>query len=202
MIGLHTGVIGGIDTKMGYEEGTVYPIEAWNNDLNLKEAFQNSCVWYYHKMINQVGKEKVDEILQAIDYGNCDTTEWDGNNTNDRDDLNGFWLESSLKISPYEQVHVLADIFDEQIVFTEDERNILKDIMLVEENENYKVYGKTGSGYGDNAWFVGMVESEARKEYFAIRLNAEEFKDKAEKSTTITGGTAKEIALKIIAERF
>ena len=42
-----------------------------------------------------------------------------------------------------------------------DSRNIeiLKRIMLVDENDSQKIYGKTGSGNGE-AWFVGFSESD------------------------------------------
>ena len=38
-------------------------------------------------------------------------TEWNGSNANPLAELNGFWLESSLRISPFEQVQILAKIF-------------------------------------------------------------------------------------------
>ncbi|WP_054741192.1 penicillin-binding transpeptidase domain-containing protein [Cellulosilyticum ruminicola] len=199
LMGLHEGVLKDVNTTMGYDGKNQYPFDAWNTDLNLKDAFASSCVWYFRKVIDGVGQEKTAEMLKDLGYGNCDISQWQGSGTNGTPDLDGFWLESSLKISPMEQVQVLVKIFEEQAVFTEEERSTLKDVMLVEENEGYKVYGKTGTGYGDNAWFVGFVEKNGENEYFALRLNEESLK--GEKSMTITGGKAKEIALKIIANR-
>jgi bla regulator protein BlaR1 len=48
----------------------------------------------------------------------CDTSEWDGRGINSFPELNGFWLESMLKISPIEQVNVLAEIFDGKTDFS------------------------------------------------------------------------------------
>lgn len=42
-----------------------------------------------------------------MDYGNKDISEWEGSNINSYEELNGFWLSSSLKISPLQQVKVL-----------------------------------------------------------------------------------------------
>ena len=38
--------------------------------------------------------------LLLLNYGNKDISEWDGSDINPLPQLNGFWLESSLKISP------------------------------------------------------------------------------------------------------
>lgn len=200
LMGLHEGVLKDVNSKMGYDGKTKYPFEAWNTDLNLKDAFASSCVWYFRKVIDGVGEEKVASTLEALQYGNCDISKWQGDGINGSPDVDGFWLESSLQISPMQQVQVLSKIFEEKAIFTDKERQILKDVMLVEENENYKVYGKTGTGYGDNAWFVGMTEQNGENEYFALRLNEEALK--GEKSMTITGNKAKEIALKIIADKY
>ena len=51
--------------------------------------------------------------LQALDrlqYGNCDISDWEGrlNTNNSNRALTGFWIESSLMISPKEQVEVMG----------------------------------------------------------------------------------------------
>lgn len=66
------------ESKMGYN-GVNYPIEAWNADLSLEDAFRNSCVWYFRKIIDEVGQEEVQKELQSLKYGNCDISEWNGN---------------------------------------------------------------------------------------------------------------------------
>ena len=41
---LENNIISSADDKMLYN-GTNYPFESWNNDLTLKEAYKESCVW-------------------------------------------------------------------------------------------------------------------------------------------------------------
>lgn len=196
LMGLDSGVIDSADSTMDYD-GTVYPNDSWNKNLGLKDAFQESCIWYFRKVIDKVGPEKVQEYLDNLEYGNCDISEWNGSGINPLPDLNGFWLESSLKISPKEQVEVLARIFDGESEFSEENIAILKDIMLVQQDEKISVYGKTGTGKNtatgnsDNAWFVGMFENQRERNYFAVRLTDESRKD-------VNGPKAKEIALNII----
>lgn len=199
LMGLEEGIISSADSKMGYD-GTIYPVATWNTDIILKDAFKESSIWYFSKIINYIGPSKVQKYLNRLKYGNCDISEWKGREVNTFPELNGFWLESSLQISPKEQVDVLTDIFEGKTEFSEQNIELLKEIMLVQSNEDTHVYGKTGSGRNaktgksDNGWFVGMVEETDEVYYFAIRL----IDEKGE----VSGLKAKEIALNIINEYY
>lgn len=190
--GLQNGVLENEESKMNYT-GIVYGNPAWNGDLTLKEAFQNSCVWYFRQVVDKIGESKMQEELQGLLYGNCDISEWSGSSLNSREELNGFWLGSSLKISPLEQVKVLTQIFEGQSNYQESHIELLKNIMLVQENGDTKVYGKTGSGGNGEAWFVGFSETDGERDYFAIFLMDREQKEK------VSGNKAKEIALEIFS---
>lgn len=194
LVGLKRGVLTSTETKMNYD-GTKYPVSSWNGDLNLKEAFQASCVWYFRSVIDKIGQENMREEINKIHYGNCNISEWKGGSINSLPQLNGFWLESSLKISPKEQVEVLSNIFNLKTDLSKENIEILKDIMLIDKNDNASIYGKTGTGYKDNAWFVGMIEKGTEKYFFAIHLNDGKGKE-------ISGQKAKEIALKIITKYY
>ena len=191
LTGLHNQVITGEESKMGYD-GTSYPVQAWNGDLSLTEAFQSSCIWYFRKVIDQVGQETVQKELSQLRYGNCDTSEWNGNGTNPLPELNGFWLESSLKISPLEQVEVLRKIMEGKTQYTESEVEILKHIMLINTDDSEKIYGKTGTGTA-SAWFVGFMEKQDAPTYFAVYLHDET-------SEEVTGDKAREIALTLLTK--
>ncbi|WP_343209197.1 penicillin-binding transpeptidase domain-containing protein [Anaerolentibacter hominis] len=194
LMGLHAGVLENETTKMEYN-GTVYPISGWNKNVTLKEAFSTSCIWYFRQVIDQVGKEEVKAQLDQLSYGNCDIGQWQGNGANPLPELNGFWLNSTLKISPLEQVKVLSDIFEGRSGYTSEEITILKNIMLVSEENEGAVCGKTGSGPG-KAWFVGFYEKDSARNYVAVYLEDEDKKD------SISGENAKNIALEIINETF
>ena len=200
LIGLENGVINSVDSTMGYD-GTIYSNEKWNADLNLKNAFKESCVWYYKKVIDRIGQNKVQKWLDELDYGNRDISEWNGNGTNSFPLLNGFWLDSSLEISPMEQVDILAKILENRTAFSEKNINILKDVMLIQKDSNVTVYGKTGAGKSisagniANGWFVGMFESDNRTYYFAVRLTDD-------KENGVSGPKAKEIALDIVNKHY
>lgn len=190
LMGLKSGVLESKDTLIGYD-GTEYATKAWNADLRLEEAFQTSCVWYFRKVIDQIGRKEAERELELLNYGNCDVSEWEGSGVNGMPQLDGFWLESSLQISPEEQVKVLTSIFEGKTEYSEEDVLLLKDIMKTEARDGISVYGKTGTGVNGLAWFVGLMEQNKKTVYFAICLD-----DPSKKN--VTGADAKEIILKLV----
>lgn len=77
LAGLEYGVLEDESSVMEYS-GTKYPVEAWNGQLTLEEAFQTSCVWYFRQVIDCVGQQNMQTLLQKLQYGNRDLSEWYG----------------------------------------------------------------------------------------------------------------------------
>ncbi|EQJ04180.1 penicillin-binding transpeptidase domain-containing protein [Clostridioides difficile] len=159
LIGLEKGVINSKESVMGYD-GTEYPNKNWNKNLSLEEAFKESCVWYYKKLIDKVDAKSVQNILDDLKYGNCDISEWEGDLKNGKGHLNGFWLESSLQISPKEQVQTMAKIFEGDTNFKKEHINILRDIMKIDVNDkNINVMEKLEQDLMKkiNVWMHGLL---------------------------------------------
>lgn len=180
------------ETTMGYN-GQNYATEEWNTDISFTEAFRTSCVWYFRKVIDQIGPERMQMYLNQLQFGNQDIQEWEGNERNAVTELNGFWLESSLKISAREWVEVLRIIFEEKKVFSQNERDFVLEVMNRGEEGNRTIYGKTGTGTSlekgcTDAWFTGMTNDGL---YFSIRLEAPPERG-------ITGKTAENILRSIL----
>lgn len=193
LIGLEEGIITSGDSRMGYDGGD-YGRSEWNRDLSLREAFETSCIWYFRKILDITGKESVQEYLDALSYGNCDISSWEGSTENKNKELDGFWLESSLLISPKEQVDVLKKILRGESPFLDANVQILKDVMLTEEEEFSRLYGKTGSNAaGTNAWFTGVYETLGHTYCFAVRLVGTD-------KSRVTGSTAREIAKDLLGQ--
>ena len=190
LTGLKQGVLTD-ETSLMYYTGATYPIQSWNDNLTLKQAFQASCVWYFKQVVEQIGKEPMQAILSELSYGNGDTSQWGGSGLNPTPDINGFWLGSSLQISPKEQVAVLQRILGDNSPFSGQQIAIFKNISLVEEQNGWRIHGKTGTGSG-HGWFVGFCEKEEKRVYFALLLDDPEQDAK--------GADAKEIALQILQD--
>lgn len=61
---------------------------------------------YYRQVVDDIGKDMMQKELDKLQYGNCDISDWEGrlNTNNNNRALTGFWIQSSLLISPKEQV--------------------------------------------------------------------------------------------------
>lgn len=181
--------------------GEVFWNEDWNRDIDFSEAFRTSCVWYYRQLIDDIGQDRMQEELEKLRYGNCDISDWEGrlNTNNNNRVLTGFWLESSLLISPKEQTEVMERIFGENSEYSEETQNELKQVMLVTEQDRTDIsfYGKTGMGKADgivvDAWFTGFAETAEGKLYFCVRLGRTD-------GMNVSSPLAKEIAIQIISD--
>lgn len=191
LIGLETKVVEDENTTFKWD-GTKYPIESWNKDHTLETAISNSVVWYYQKLASQVGEEKMQDYLNKINYGNRDIS----------GGITKFWLQSSLKISPREQVDILRKFYDYQLPFSKRNIDIVKKIIVLSEDNGAKLSGKTGSGSKPdsdkyiNGWFVGYVEKDMDVYIFATNIEANGTSDK-----NAGGQEAKEITLKILKDK-
>lgn len=167
LMGLDSNVVAGKSARLGYD-GKKYEFETWNKDLTLQEAFRFSCVWYYKKLVSKLDKSYVQNVLDRLDYGNADISVWN------RNGHNVFWIESSLLISPEEQVKVLSGIFSGAAGFKPEHVAILRDCMDAGTVGHFRLYGKTGTGRNYNtgrleAWYAGFIETRKRQRiFFAI----------------------------------
>jgi len=203
LMGLESGVIDASNSTRQWS-GIHYPVAAWNNDLDFIQAFRDTAIWYFREVIDLMGEGYVQSILDNLNYGNRDISQWEGSLNNimfpalrDSRELNGFWHESSLEISPMQLVDVLYRIFEERDIFSQDSLNVMKEAMYTENNDSsITIYGKTGSGITDedwvNAWFAGMFEDNGNTTYFAIRINQPDAR----------GAQSREVAINIINGEF
>lgn len=197
---LEHGILDPMDSTRTWS-GEVFWNEDWNRDINFSEAFRTSCVWYFRQLIDDMGKNLMQEELEKLQYGNCDISDWEGrlNTNNDNRALTGFWIESSLLISPREQTEVMERIFGEHSEYSENTQNELKQVMLVSEPEmaDIPIYGKTGLGMQEgivvDAWFTGFAESAEGNLYFCVRLGRTDGMD-------VTSQSAKEIAIRLVSD--
>ena len=190
------------DNSLRLWSGEEFWNSSWNKDISLDEAFKVSCVWYYRRLIDEIGQDRMQSFINTLEYGNKDISDLEGdfNQNNNNRALTGFWIESSLKISPCEQVEMLERIFGPEAIFTKENITVLKEIMFVEQDVTpIKIYGKTGYGKIKNisldSWFVGIFEIDSEPTYFAIHLSESE-------NPEVTSAYAKGIAIQMIADRF
>lgn len=200
LIALENGIILPEDSTRTWSSERFWN-EDWNKDIDFREAFRTSCVWYFRQVIDDIGKDRMQKELEKLQYGNCDISDWEGslNTNNNNRALTGFWIESSLRISPKEQTEVMERIFGGNSDYSEETQNQLKQVMLVPEQDraDLSLYGKTGMGKANgvvvDAWFTGIAESTEGTIYFCVRLGETEELD-------VSSTVAKEIAIEIVSD--
>ena len=106
LLGLESGIITPEHSTFTWN-GESYPFNSWEADQDLTSAIHNSVNWYFQAIDSQAGFEAVRTFLQTINYGNQNT----GTN------LNLYWTDFSLKISPIEQVELLQDFYQNNFHF-------------------------------------------------------------------------------------
>lgn len=198
LIALEEGVIGPDDSVRTWS-GEIFWNEEWNRDIGFSDAFHASCVWYFREVIDEIGKETMQEELNRLLYGNCDISDWEGhlNTNNSNPVLTGFWIESSLLISPKEQTEVMERIFGDHTEYSEETLDQLKQVMLLsEQNEaDVSIYGKTGMGKAHgivvDSWFTGFADTDGRRIYFCVYLGETDGAD-------VSSAKAREIAVEIV----
>ncbi len=134
---------------------------------------------------------------------NQDISDWEGrlNTNNQNRALTGFWIESSLKISPKEQAEVMERIFGSDSPYAKETITALKEVMKVgEQNQSeLMIYGKTGMGKENgvlvDAWFTGFAETAEKQIIFCIYHGKSDEKN-------ASGATAKDIAVRLVEEYF
>lgn len=141
------------------------PVKHWNQDLDMKHAFEYSAVWFYQELARRIGEEKMKYYLQKSCYGNMDTS----------GGIDQFWLTGNLRISQEEQIRFLKKLYDNKLPFSIKTMNLVKDIMLQEDTLGYKLRAKTGWGIKDSldiGWYVGWVETHENVFFFATNIEA------------------------------
>lgn len=202
LIALENGIIEPADSTRTWS-GEAFWNKDWNKDIDFSEAFHVSCVWYFREVIDDIGKDMIQKELDKLQYGNCDISDWEGrlNTNNNNRALTGFWIESSLLISPKEQVEVMEHIFGNDAVYSEETQNELKQVMLVSEQEqtDTSIYGKTGMGKAEgivvDAWFTGFAEGTEGRIYFCVHLGRTD-------GMNVSSSEAKEIAIQIVEDYY
>lgn len=174
LIALETGVIGDEISVLTWD-GVTRELPQWNRDLNMREAFKTSAVWFYQVLARRVGYETMQSWLTKVDYGNHEV--------GGKDNIDQFWLNGNLQITPQEQVNFLRRLYRGDLPFRDRTMAIVKDIMIAEQTPHYVLRGKTGwYGFGRKdiphiGWYVGYLEQNKNVYFFAVNLDLKDPQD-------------------------
>lgn len=163
LFALESGIISPEQSFLSWN-GQHYTYDLWNTDQTLESAMQNSVTWYFQEVDRQTGFPAIREYIGEIEYGNKTTGS----------DLSAYWADSSLKISPIEQVEMLKKFYDNEFGFSPDNIDAVKKSIRLSSTDYGTLYGKTGTGKANGkntlGWFIGYLEKEEHTYFFAANI--------------------------------
>ncbi|WP_449384818.1 penicillin-binding transpeptidase domain-containing protein [Chryseobacterium shigense] len=133
------------------------------HDMPVKEAFELSAGWVFVELAKKIGKKNYIKFLSKSRYGNLDLSQTDAD----------FWNFGHFAISPLQQVEFLRNFYMNRLPFSKKHIDIVKKVMLTEQNAEYTIHSKTGwtrDGGMNTGWWIGYVENANGTYFFATRL--------------------------------
>jgi beta-lactamase class D len=156
--------------------------ESWKTTTDPTRWLLESVVWYSREITRRLGPDGFQKAVDRLDYGNRDVSGDPGKSNG----LTNAWLDSSLKISPAEEVAFVRKILLGQLPVSATALARAKEIMPQYPLANgWTVHGKTGSGLQPNStrdaaqdrqvgWFVGWAEKGDHDIVFAELIKDDE----------------------------
>jgi len=138
----------------------------WNKDMNMREAFAVSNVGFYQELARRIGRDTMQMMLDSISYGNKKIGP----------DIDKFWLDNSLKITPDEELGLVKKLYFKQLPLDNRSQEIVKDLMIREKTDLYTLAYKTGYGFAENGnhigWIVGWIEENQHPYFFVLNIES------------------------------
>lgn len=165
LIGIETNRI--LDEKMVIKWDSIKRWnDDWNKDLTYEQAFKASAVNYFQEVARRIGKDTMQKWLDTLHYGTQKITTH----------IDSFWLDNSLKISPDEQLGLVKRLYFDQLPFQKRSQQIVRDVMVQENNTQYTLSYKTGWGFDEQGanigWIVGWIEENKHPYFFTLLVKS------------------------------
>lgn len=184
LFGLESGSITPKHTLIPWN-GQKHTYDQWNSDQTLESAMQNSVTWYFHALDQRTGLSSIRNYVREIGYGNRLI----------EGDISSYWIHSSLKISPVEQVEMLNKFYNNQFGFSPETIKTVKDSICLFTTNDGTLSGKTGTeevnGHNVSGWFIGYLEKDKHTYFFATNIQNEKL---------ASGHIATELTFSILSE--
>ncbi len=137
-------------------------------NLTLGRAFRYSCTAAFRELSRRIGRDTLKKWIDSLGYGNKDISSA----------VDTFWLDNHLTITSDEELGLAKKLYFDQLPFFPRSQKIVRRMMLMENNSNYRLSYKSGSGIRKDGhaftWFVGWIEENKDPYFFVLNLDAAE----------------------------
>ncbi len=150
----------------------------WEGEKTPSSWMRFSIVWYSQVLTTKLGKEKFQNYINKLNYGNKNLT----GNLGKNDGLTEAWLSSSLLISPLEQIVFIENLAKNELpVSVAAQIKAKKILRLFEESwlsNGWTLYGKTGTDVDQvtgirRGYFVGFAEKDKRMMSYVMHMTGD-----------------------------
>ena len=157
LVGLETGALND-ELEVFHWDGTPKPVPLWERDHDLASGMGFSVAWMFQQIARRVGRARMREWLERLDYGNRDVS----------GGIDHFWLQGGLRISALQQVRFLHRLAEGRLAATQRAQRLVRGALKVEKIADCTLYAKTGTTSQVIRepvwWWVGWVERRGRVE--------------------------------------
>lgn len=179
LIALQTSVI--TEHTVMKWDGAKKDFAVWERNHSIDTAIKSSVLWFFQRAAALIGREHELEYLKALGYGSQTFSR----------EVDSFWLNGDLTISPREQVAFLTRMYSYQLPIERRHVETVKAAMTMPAGTLSNASGvhrfalrwprgtiarlKTGNGSvnGERAsWLVGEIDSRGRQYVFASRVRS------------------------------
>ncbi len=126
-------------------------------------GFSSSLV---QELARRIGRDTMKLWVDSLGYGNRDIS----------GPIDSFWLNNHMKIKPDEELGLVKKLYFDQLPFFKRTQDIVQSVMLREQNSNYKLSYKTGTGTLENGhelgWMVGWIEENRHPYFFVLNIES------------------------------
>lgn len=148
--------------------------DAWRQPADPERWIKYSVFWFSQQVVERLGKKRFQGYIGAFGYGNQDVS-----------GASIAWTQSSLRISPLEQIAFLRKLVNRQLPVSTHAYEVTSHITRIDAAPTgWEVHGKTGTGspgsqgqydaaraYG---WFVGWATQGDQQLVFARLIQDEQ----------------------------
>ena len=168
LVGIETGRVKDDSTVIEWN-GQPSRIPACNENLPMYKAFRNSCLPWFQELARRIGKDMMQKEIDSLGYG--ERYEKPVIKT-----IDSFWIDNSLKVTADEQLGLVKRLYFQKLPFQARTQRLVKQMMLIEDNANYKLSYKTGWGDRENGnaigWIVGWIEENRHPYFFVLQIES------------------------------
>ena len=137
------------------------------DENEVREAFRSTAdTGVFGRLSLRIGHDSMRKWIDSLHYGNRDMS----------GPLDSFWRNDRLRITSDEQLGLIKKLYFGQLPFFRRSQELVRKMMMSEENSNYKLVYKTGQGVTAEGhsigWMLGWVEENKHPYFFVLNMES------------------------------